>query len=85
MNQFVGFPFERLRFEYEKRERKLAEIKDDVRRLDEDHNEAMMDGDLLGSTRSAFIEFHQEKSAEFSEQTKALQQELKQIEEAMNA
>lgn len=85
MNPFAGFPFERLRFEYERRERKLAEIRDDVRRLDEDHNEAMMDGDLLGSTASAFIKFHQEKSAEFSEQAKALQQEIKQIEEAMDA
>lgn len=84
MNPFIGFPFERLRFEYERRERKLAEIKENQRGCDDEYYENIYNN-VLGREAQALSDWHRDNSTKFGKETEALQQELKQIEEAMNA
>jgi hypothetical protein len=84
MNPFMGFPFERLRFEYERRERKLTEIRDAKRRCDDEFYESTTKN-MMGHEAKGWSDWHWDNSTRFSKETEALQQELKQIEEAMNA
>jgi len=83
-NPFSGFPFERLRFEYERRELKLAEIRDAKRRCDDEYYENISKN-MMGSESKGWSDWHRDNCTRFSKETKALEQELKQIEEAMNA
>jgi hypothetical protein len=83
-NPFKGFPFERLRFEYERRERKVAEIRDEKRRCDDEYYENISKN-MMGSESKGWSDWHRDNCARFSKETKALEQELEQIEEAMNA
>lgn len=84
MNPFIGFPFERLRFEYERRERKLTEIKDEQRRKSDEYWEYINATGSIQNT-SHLQKYADDDDARFRKQIEILQQELKQIEEAMNA
>jgi hypothetical protein len=83
-NPFSGFPFERLRFDYERRERNLAEIRDAKRRCDDEYYENISKN-MMGSESKGWSDWHRDNCTKFSNETKVLEQELKQIEEAMNA
>ena len=84
MNPFIGLPFERLRFEYERRERKLTEIRDAKRRCDDEFYEAMTKT-MMGREAKGWSDWHADNDTKFREEAEALEQELKQIEQAMNA
>lgn len=83
-NPFTDFPFERLRFEYEKRERKLTEIRDAKRRCDDEFYECTTET-MMGREAKGWSDWHADNTTRFRKETEALEQELKQIEEAMNA
>jgi hypothetical protein len=83
MNPFTGLPFERLRFEYEKRERKLAQIKEDQRRTMDEYYEGATKT-MLGRDWQSLSDWAHERDARFKKEAETLQQEINQIEEAMN-
>lgn len=83
MNPFTNFPFERLRFEYERRERQVSQIKDEQRRKSDEYWEYINSPDCQNAD---FVLKCASKDDEgFRKQIETLQQELHQIEEAMNA
>jgi hypothetical protein len=82
MNPFTNFSFERLRFEYERRERQVSQIKDEQRRKSDEYWEYINSPDCRNTD---FVLKCANKDDEgFRKQIETLQQELNQIEEAMN-
>lgn len=83
-NPFSGFAFDRLRFEYERRERALRDIKEDLRR-EMDEWESMIDREQIYGPRMRLRELRSQDEAKFSERIRQLQSELNQIMDVMNA
>ena len=78
MNPFKGFPFERLRFEFERRERKIDKIKRQLRKTTYHSRGVTMDALAVLYRQEA------ERDAALTKDLETLEGELKQIEEAMN-
>jgi hypothetical protein len=82
-NPFIGLSFDRLRFEYERRERKVREIEEEERRELKIHYNAIK---LCKTVRQEYslADMHRENEDKLSNQKQQLHDEMKQVEAAMD-
>lgn len=82
-NRFIGLPFQRLRFEYDKRDRRRSEIKSAMRREERDMDR--IEGyDLPFGAKTPARERYQRTMENFKADLEKLEKEMAEIEQAMD-